>query len=305
MNSDLTLIEKEANLHDKKKSAWLIVNDNQILDKGNIDGISMNFKNENDILEMKIIVKENTKPENPIHVCFGAIHGKIKQNIKLEIILEKNSSANFFSHCILTSKEKIIHNMTATIIIKENAKYSYVEKHIHSDSGNINIDAKTKLIAEKNSRIRIDYSLVKGRFGNSEFFYDISAGKDSKVEMESKMSLSKDDVGMLDEIVSLDGKNSSAVVKSRVAVRNDSVMKVKNRITANCENSVGHIDCSEILLDNGRTLAYPEAIVNHPKARITHEASLGGIDNKKMESLMARGLSEEEAEDLILEGILE
>ena len=48
----------------------------------------------------------------------------------------------------------------------------------------------------------------------------------------------------------------------------------------------------------------PIVEVNHPKAHVTHEAAIGSVDNKQLETLMSRGLTEEEAVDLIVEGLL-
>jgi Fe-S cluster assembly scaffold protein SufB len=44
--------------------------------------------------------------------------------------------------------------------------------------------------------------------------------------------------------------------------------------------------------------------VNHPKAHVTHEAALGSVDRKQLETLMARGLTEDEASETIIAGLL-
>jgi len=44
--------------------------------------------------------------------------------------------------------------------------------------------------------------------------------------------------------------------------------------------------------------------VRNPKAHVTHEAAIGSVDSKQLQTLMSRGLSEEEAVDLIIEGLL-
>ncbi len=44
--------------------------------------------------------------------------------------------------------------------------------------------------------------------------------------------------------------------------------------------------------------------VTHPLAKVTHEAAIGSVDKKQLETLMAHGLSPEEAVDLIVRGIL-
>jgi len=44
--------------------------------------------------------------------------------------------------------------------------------------------------------------------------------------------------------------------------------------------------------------------VADPKAHVTHEAAIGSVDNKQLETLMSRGLNEDQAIELIIEGLL-
>ena len=44
--------------------------------------------------------------------------------------------------------------------------------------------------------------------------------------------------------------------------------------------------------------------VYHAKAKVTHEAAIGSIDSKQLNTLMARGLTEAEAIDIIVKGLL-
>jgi Fe-S cluster assembly scaffold protein SufB len=66
----------------------------------------------------------------------------------------------------------------------------------------------------------------------------------------------------------------------------------------------GHVDCKEIVQGQGVARAVPIVEVNHPTAHVTHEAAIGRVDSKQLETLMARGLSEDEAVELIIEGLL-
>ncbi|GAI05512.1 unnamed protein product [marine sediment metagenome] len=50
--------------------------------------------------------------------------------------------------------------------------------------------------------------------------------------------------------------------------------------------------------------AIPLVYVNDRQAKVTHEAAIGSIDNKQLQTLMARGLSEEKAVDVIVKGVL-
>lgn len=44
--------------------------------------------------------------------------------------------------------------------------------------------------------------------------------------------------------------------------------------------------------------------VSHPLAKVTHEAAIGSVDKRQMETLMAHGLTPEEAVDVIVKGVL-
>ena len=50
--------------------------------------------------------------------------------------------------------------------------------------------------------------------------------------------------------------------------------------------------------------AVPLVSVSDQQAKVTHEAAIGSIDKKQMDTLMARGLSPDEAVDVIVAGIL-
>jgi len=46
------------------------------------------------------------------------------------------------------------------------------------------------------------------------------------------------------------------------------------------------------------------ATVTHPTAQVTHEAAIGSVDRKQLLTLMARGLEEDKAVDVIIKGML-
>jgi Fe-S cluster assembly scaffold protein SufB len=75
-------------------------------------------------------------------------------------------------------------------------------------------------------------------------------------------------------------------------------------LTADAAFARGHVDCKEIVQDNGVATAVPIVEVHHPKAHITHEAAIGSVDSKQLETLMSRGLSEDDAVELIINGLL-
>jgi Fe-S cluster assembly scaffold protein SufB len=48
----------------------------------------------------------------------------------------------------------------------------------------------------------------------------------------------------------------------------------------------------------------PIVRVRHPEAQVTHEAAIGTVDQTQLETLMAHGLTPDEAIELVISGLL-
>ena len=94
------------------------------------------------------------------------------------------------------------------------------------------------------------------------------------------------------------------MLTSKIAVRDTAQAEVYNKLTASAAYARGHVDCKEIIQDQGVATAVPIVDVRHPKAHVTHEAAIGSVDNKQLETLMSRGLSEDDAVETIINGLL-
>jgi Fe-S cluster assembly scaffold protein SufB len=194
--------------------------------------------------------------------------------------------------------------MNSEIIIGKSASYEYFERHIHSDSGGVEVYPKSRVTIGEGSRFRTEFELVKGRVGLIEIDYGVVCEKDSVMEVESRISGRCDDLIMIREKGELVGKNSRGVLISKIAIRDEARAEVYNELMASAAHARGHVDCFEIVQDRAIAKAVPEIQVNHPQAHITHEAAIGSVDTKQMQTLMSRGLSEEDAVELIISGLL-
>jgi len=118
-------------------------------------------------------------------------------------------------------------------------------------------------------------------------------------------SLCEDDYLEIDEELYLNGEGSSGIAKTTVFATDRSRAKIINKAYGNAPFSRGHIECNEIIKgDSVEVGTVPELYVTNEKAELTHEASIGRVNVKQMETLMSKGLSEEEATDMIVRGML-
>lgn len=296
-----------ADLHKEQKddhTIKLIMNENKILAAHTLPGVNVDAQETDSGISVKIIVDEGTVIEKPIQFCFGILHKEFEQNIDLDVRIKKGAKLTVVGHCIFMGDKHIIHNMQGKVVLEDHADFTYMEKHIHSEKGIYEVYPNATVHVGPYARYKTVFELLRGRVGTTAFNYSVVAEEYATVEMEARMSGKADDIIKITEDAHLKGKHSRAVLKSRVAVKDTAQAEVYNTIIADGDSAKGHVDCSEVLQDNGSVKAYPNVEVNHPKAHVTHEASLGGVDNKQLETLMARGLSEEEAEEVIINGLL-
>jgi hypothetical protein len=161
------------------------------------------------------------------------------------------------------------------------------------------------VLLEERARFRTDFELLQGRVGELAIDYETTCRKDSVMEMTAKVDGTGNDSINIKESGNLEGENSKGVLTTRVALRNKAKAEIYNKLKATAAYARGHVDCKEIVQDESQASAVPIVEVNHPKAHITHEAAIGSVDSKQLQTLMSRGLSEDEATDLIIKGLLQ
>ncbi|MGM5480745.1 MAG: SufD family Fe-S cluster assembly protein [Nanobdellota archaeon] len=306
-SSDFTLLTSQAGIHpllQKSTTAHLVVEGNNILSSSTVKGLTVDKTPLSDGVDIRITLDEGVVLEDPVQMCFGMLHDINKQHIKLSVHLKKNSSMKAFGHCILTANTPLDHIMTADITLDEGAEFNYFERHTHSDSGLTNVYPKSKVYLGKKAHYRTEFELLKGRVGKLDIDIESFGDEKSVSDMITRVSAKKADNLIVKETSHLNGPYAKSVLRSKVAVKDNSSAKIYNKIIATHEYAKGHVDCTEILQDRGVVQAYPDVEVRHPKARVTHEAKLGGVDDKQLETLMSKGLSEEKAEEIIIEGLL-
>ena len=303
INELLKLAEEDKALTDKN-TAHLTINLNKVISKNLVPGLHVDTKELKDSVEVKIKVDDGVVIEKKVHLCFGVTHEKALQKIEMNIDIGKNASISVLSHCIFPKAVDVKHIMDAKINVGENASYTYEEKHIHSVDGGIEVYPKADVKLDKKAKFKTTFELVKGRVGKLDINYSVTGLKESVMELMSKVSGQGDDIIKIKEGGNLIGEKARGVLTSRVAVRDNAKAEVYNIIKATAPYARGHVDCKEIIQGNGVATAIPVVEVKHPKAHVTHEAAIGSVDSKQLQTLMARGLSEDEATDLIIKGLL-
>jgi len=298
---------KEAGLHNlvhDKNTARLVIDTDKVVDSNTVEGLEVKARQIKDGVDVKVTLKEDVKVKNPVHLCFGVTHKKGIQNIRLNADIKSGSEIALVAHCIFPEAIDVKHLMDANITVRDGARYSYFERHIHSDGPGISVNAKSKVTLGDHSAFFTEFELLRGRVGKMEIDYSVVCGKESTMDMTARVSGYEDDYINIKENGLLEGEGAKGALKTRVAVQGKAVAEVFNKLIATGDRSRGHVDCKEIIKDDGVASATPVVEVKNPTAHVTHEASIGSVDSKQLQTLMSRGMSEDDAVELIIQGLL-
>jgi len=287
-----------------KETAHLVASGHKILSARNIEGLEVDAKETFTGISARVTVKEGIQIKNPVHLCFGILHKRGTQKIKMDVKLEKNASANFIAHCIFPKAEKVKHIMDAVVEIAEGSEMRYSETHYHGLYGGIEVIPKAVVKVGKNGRYFTDFTLTSGRVGKLEIDYMVEAGENAVTELIARVFGHANDEIKIKEKVVLSGQNSRGLIKTRVALEDEATAEITGITEGNAKGARGHVDCMEIVKDRAIAKAIPIVSVTNSLAKVTHEAAIGSVDKRQLETLMAHGLTPEEAVDVIVKGIL-
>ena len=288
-----------------KDIAKLVIHENRVLSNDGVKGIRVDTKETRTGVNVYLIVEEGVKIPNPVHLCFGVLPKEGLQEIVMRVNARDNSEVSVIAHCIFPNAVKVIHKMDAEIEIGSNARFDYKETHYHGEFGGIEVIPKAKVNVGKGGVWQSTFALSQGLVGKLDYDFEVFCQEKAVAELVVKVyGKGHDDIKVWEKI-HLNGVGARGLAKSRIVLSDKAKAEVKGETYGNAPQARGHVDCIELV--NGAEAvarAIPIVSVTNGQAKVTHEAAIGSIDRKQVETLMARGLDENEAVDVIVRGIL-
>jgi Fe-S cluster assembly scaffold protein SufB len=295
---------EQANLKNKA-IASLIVHENRVLKANEVQGIKLRAEQKENGIMAELSVEEGRKIAYPVHLCFGVLPKEGLQEIVLRVDVQSNSRVSVIAHCIFPNAVKVTHKMDAEIKIGDNAEFSYQETHYHGEFGGVRVLPKAKIWVGKRGIYSSTFTLIEGCVGLLDYDFEVFGEEKSINELTVKVFGKKEDDIKIAERIHLNGREARGLAKSRLVLKDNAKAVVMGETYGNAPFARGHVDCIEIVNGEGVIArAIPVVYVKDKQAKVTHEAAIGSIDKKQMQTLMARRLNEEEAVDVIVRGIL-
>jgi Fe-S cluster assembly scaffold protein SufB len=284
--------------------AHVEIHHNKVLGTHLVPGLEVEAREQQDGIEAVIHVEKNARISRPIRICFGMMPATGLQQIKMRLEIEENASAGILAYCTFPNAQDIRHEMDAELFIGRNAQYAYLERHVHGPAGGVKVIPYSHVHVAEGARYRTDFELIKGRAGEVDIDMRATCAAHSVTELLARISGSHDDRIVINETAELTGDSARGVLTTMIALRDDARAEVRNTLTATAARARGHVDCKEIIRDRAQARAIPIVDVQHPTAHVTHEAAIGSVDSKQLQTLMIRGLNEDDATDMIIQGLL-
>jgi len=287
------------------KVASLVISGNRVLGANQVPGVRIEPEEIEHGVRVKVIVEPGTRLDVPAHLCFGVIPAEGVQKILPEFEIGAGAQAEFIAHCTFPNAVNVRHLMEAHIHVGKNATMKYSETHYHGETGGVEVVPKAQVTVDEGGHYSSEFALTTGRVGKLDFDYVVDVAARGVAELTAKAYGYGNDAISVKETIRLNGEHARGLAKSRIAVRDEATSEVMGSTEGNAPFARGHVDCIEVVRDRATASAIPVVRVQDDRAYVTHEAAIGTVNKKELETLMSRGLDEETAVDVIIRGMLE
>ncbi|MFX1337039.1 MAG: SufD family Fe-S cluster assembly protein [Promethearchaeota archaeon] len=286
--------------------AKLLLDFNKIKGIEQVDGIILKGREIKNGIVADIVIKEGTKIADPVHLCFGVNKETGIQEIFPRIIAEDNTEVKVRAHCSFPNANGLIHKMFGHFYVGNNSNFTYSETHYHGENSGALVAPVGYMYVGENSVFENNFNLTKGTPGKVKIMLEIYAMKNSVIRSNIRaFGKNKKDSVRIRDAIYLEGENARSVLKMKAAARDGGEVLMYGITEGNAPHCNGHVECSEIVLGKGSICrARPFIRAIDPSSSVSHEASLGRFPQKWLDEIMAKGLTEEEATEILIEAML-
>ena len=299
----LRLLEDVAELHDVPEGAYNIRSDSQAIGRRSTDHIVITSKK--DVSGIDIEIKPGTKNES-VHIPVVLTKSGLKEVVYNDFYVGEDADVLIVAGCGIDNcgAGDSQHDGVHRFFLKKGAKVRYVEKHYGSGNGKGKriLNPVTEAYLDEGAEMTMEMVQIKG-VDDTERKTIAKLKENAKLVVRERLMTHDDQHAISTYEVILDGADSSADVVSRSVARDDSFQKFDAKIVGNAP-CYGHTECDSIIMNNGKILAVPGLQANHVDASLLHEAAIGKIAGEQLVKLMTLGLTEQEAEEQIINGFL-
>lgn len=253
-----------------------------------------------------IYVPKGIKLEKPLQSYFRINTELMGQFERTLIIVDDDSSLHYVEGCTAPQYSAYsLHAAVVEIYVKNNSycRYSTVQNWSNNI---INLVTKRALVESNGHMEWIDGNI--GSNINMKYPACILKGERAKGTTVSIAFAGSDQIQDTGAKMIHLAPNTTSQIISKSICRGGGKVNYRGtvRISKNAENAKSHVECDTIILDEQSTSdTIPTNIVENDSSYIEHEATVSKVNEEQLFYLMSRGLTEQEATEMIVMGFIE
>ena len=297
------ILEEVADLHTVPEGAYNIRANGASAGRNTTANIDIVSKT--DVSGIDIRIKPGTKHES-VHIPVVLSESGIKETVYNDFYIGEDSDIVIVAGCGIHNcgNQDSEHDGIHRFYVGKNAKVKYVEKHYGEGEGTGArvLNPVTEVYLGENSVFTLDTAQIKGVDSTvRENNVHLEAG--SKLYVIEKLMTHGKQEATSNMMVELLGEGSSAQIVSRSVAKGESRQVFHPRAVGK-NRCHAHVQCDSIIMDHAEVSSIPEINAKHVDAAIIHEAAIGRINDEQLIKLRTLGMTEEEAEGVIIENFL-
>jgi len=297
------MLEAIADRHEIPEGAYNIRRNGEGFSRRSTDDIEIVTKTDKPGID--IIVKPGVKNKS-VHIPVIITEAGITDCVYNDFFIGEDADVLIVAGCGIHNcgDQDSTHNGIHTFHIGKNARIRYVEKHYGEGdgSGARILNPVTEVYQEEGSVCEMEMVQIKGVDSTVRTTTAHLAAR-AKMQVIERLMTHGKQLAQSDMRAELDGEGASMQIISRSVARDDSV-QVFHPIAVGNAPCHAHIQCDSIIMDKAKISSIPEIVATHADAEIIHEAAIGRINNDQLIKLQTFGMTELEAESVIIEGFL-
>ena len=300
---DESLLATIANIHGMPKGAFNIRRDGQLVERHNSAYIEIETKTDNPGIDIR--VKPGTKGES-VFIPVIVTQSGLKDVVYNTFYIGEDCDIEIIAGCGIHNDSHAAseHDGIHSFYIGKNSRIKYIEKHYGEGEGTGEriLNPTTNVYMEENSFCEMEMVQLRGV---TSTIRDTNAklGAGAKLVLTERLLTHDDQKATSNVVIELEGDDSSVQVISR-SVAQDNSVQVFNPLVIGKAACRGHVQCDAIIMGDAKVKSIPGIEADSPDAILMHEAAIGKIAGEQITKLMTLGLSEEEAEQEILDDFL-
>lgn len=265
----------------------------------------INITNKEDKSGINVVIEPGTKNKS-VHVPVVISNANITDEVYNTFDVGENSDVSIIAGCGIhnCAAQRTEHIGIHEIFVKKGSHVKYVEKHYAESNGKSQkiFHTKTNIEVGENASLEMEIVQIKG-VEDSKKDLQVNLHKNAHLIITERIFTEEMQESNSNININLVGEDSSAQLISRTVAKDDS--KQTFYFMVNGKNKCrGHIECDSIIMNNASVMSVPGLCASCEDAQLIHEAAIGKIASDQIMKLMSLGLTEEEAQDTILQGFL-